>query len=789
MVKKYSVGGMSCSNCALGIEKVVSLLNGVHKVSVALMEKSMTVDFDNEKISENDIILAVKKIGYTVTEYKQQTEKSKKNLDAERLKKRFLLSIVFMLPLMWFSMGKMIGLPVPNDTISLSIQLVLAVIVMVINRSFFINGTRAVFRGMANMDTLVSLGSISAFIFSVVTYIVTLTNGTTAHVFFEASAMVLTLVTLGKWLEELSKKRTGKEVERLASLMPDTATIIENGVERVVNLSSIKVGDLVVFKAGDYVCVDGVITYGEGGIDKSALTGESMPVEVFTGDNVISGSIVRTGYIQVKAEKVGEDTVFSGIVKIVKEAGSSKAPVQKFADKVAGVFVPVVTAIALVTFVLWWALGGELYKAFNFAISVLVVSCPCALGLATPVAVMAATGKGASMGVLYKDATALQNASRVNCILLDKTATLTEGKPSVVNYKNLSYRSDSEIFSIVSALESLSNHPLAKPLIDYCGTSNANVENFSSVTGKGISGTIDGVTYTLGRIDNLDEIPKEFDGNTVVALSNGYSNMAIFGLFDLLKKDAVATISALNKKGIKTVMITGDNDAVAKKICMQAGIAEYRANVMPEDKQSAVLDYKKQGYFVAMAGDGINDSPALKEADIGIAMGSGTDIAIESADIVLTGESFSTLSHVLGVSKKAVKVIKGNLFWAFIYNVLAIPIAAGALSFVNVIFTPTLASLCMSISSLFVVTNALTIRTYKGKQNLADSEKIIVNIKGMMCNHCKGKVESALLSLMGVENVEVNLKKGTAIILGNTTDIAINTAVENAGFTVTKIKR
>ena len=502
MIKKFTVGGMSCSNCALGIEKAVGRLNGVSSVRVALMDKSMTVSYDEGAVSEEQIISTVIKLGYTAKPYmtKKADGIAPKNDDANKLKHRFLVSIIFLLPLMYFSMGGMLGLPVPPHKINLIIQAVLAIILIVINRAFYINGTRAVLHGTANMDTLVALGSVSAYIYSLVTLVLAWCKNSQSHAFFEASAMVLTLVTLGKWLEELSKKRTGEEVEKLSRLIPDEATIRVDGADKTVKLSSVVKGDILVFKAGEYLSVDGVIIEGSAGMDKSAITGESMPVEAAVGDYVTSGSIVRSGFILVRAEKVGEDTLFSGIVKIVKEAGVSRAPFQKLADKVAGVFVPVVTAIALIGFVAWLLISGNLYLAFNFGISVLVISCPCALGLATPVAVMAATGKAASLGILFKDAEALQKACKINCVLLDKTATLTVGKPVVTVYKNYSNVSDSEVFAIVSAMEAKSSHPLAEPLIEYCGLSNFILDSFEYETGKGIIAKIDGANWTLGLL-------------------------------------------------------------------------------------------------------------------------------------------------------------------------------------------------------------------------------------------------------------------------------------------------
>ena len=784
MTAKFSIGGMSCSACSSGIEKSVNRLDGVVSAQVSLMQKSMTVDFDHTKISAENIIVAVEKLGYTARPFGED------EIVKNPVKKRFFWSLGFLIPLMYLSMGGMIGLPTLAMKISLPIQAVLAIIILIINKRFFISGVRAVKNLSPNMDTLVSLGSFSAYVYSLVEMILLFTGKTVNHVFFEASAMVLVLVTLGKWLEDISKRKTGQEIEKLSKLIPKAVTVIRDGKQTTILTSQLVIGDLVVVKAGDYLAVDGVILEGNGALDKSAITGESIPEEVTVGGAVTSGSIVKNGYLVITAKKVGEQTLFSKIINAVKTAGASKAPVQKLADKISAWFVPTVTAIALVTFIIWLIIKIDLYYAFNYAISVLVVSCPCALGLATPVAVMAATGKGASMGILFKDAEALQKAKNVNCVILDKTATLTVGKPKVTEFENLSNLKDQEVLSIAYALEQKSNHPLADAVLEFCKNSDKKVDNFTYEIGKGIRGEIDGQAYYLGNYNLTNKIKERYVGKSIVALSIKDKIIALFLIADYLKENSKDAVNSLNNLGIKTVMLTGDNQSSAKLIADQTGILEFKSEVLPTDKLSGVNEYKEKGYFVAMVGDGINDSPALKGADVGIAMGNGTDVAIDSADIILAGGNLYGVSNAVGISKKATGIIKENLFWAFIYNVLMIPIAGGALSFVGITLSPMLASAAMCVSSLFVVTNALRINGYKKIEEKDSSKENIMKVKieGMMCKHCEAKVKEIISLTKDVQGVEIKLKKGLALIDGNPDKDALKTAIESAGYKVISIE-
>ncbi len=798
MKEKFTVGGMTCTNCSSGIERCLAKTDGINSVSVSLIAGEMDVDFDREKISPQTIIALVEKLGYKACVYGTETGKIKSQ--SEVLKFRFIISLIFLIPLLYFSMGEALSLPVPTYEVDLCLQAVLTTAVLIVNRKFFVSGCKAVIHGSANMDTLVSLGSASAYIYSaVMTVIAIIGSYRPPHVFYEASAMVLCLVTLGKWIEELSKRKTGDAIDKLTGMMPKTVDIMVEGRERTVLTAELNKGDVLVLKTGDYVPVDGVVTEGSASVDKSAVTGESLPIELSVGDGVTSGSIVKTGYILVRAEKVGNDTLFSKIVETVKNAGASKAPAQKFADGVAKYFVPIVTCLAVITFVVWFFSSNDLYKSLNFAISVLVISCPCALGLATPVAVMTATGKGASVGVLFKDAAAIQNAGVINCVLLDKTATLTEGKPTVTDYRNFTYESDETVFPIVSALESKSSHPLAECVKEYCGESNKTVTEYEYVAGKGIIGVVDGVKYYLGNAAlipeniKLVELDGKFDGKTVVYLADEIQLVSVFGVSDVLKKNSKSAVKTLNDMGIKTVMITGDNESVAKRIAIEAGISEYRADVLPQDKADAVGEYKKEYGFVAMVGDGVNDSPALKVADVGIAMGTGTDVAIDSADVVLVSGNLNALPETVNLSKKAVKIIKGNLFWAFFYNVIAIPVAAGVFAFAGLTLTPVISSACMCCSSLFVVGNALRIRkdgNKKPKKPPTPKTKYIIKIDGMMCMHCVTKVKESLESLPSVLKVKVSLEEKAAMVeCSRPCESEFGSAIKKVGFKVKSVNK
>lgn len=711
---KYTVLGMMCTNCSSGIERAVRKLN-IDSVTVSLLDKEMTVEFDPEKTSEKEIIRAVKNLGYKIYRRGENVKD-----DAEILKKRLIISLVLVVPLLYFSMGGMIGLPVFPELVNHIVSAALAVAMVVVNRAFFVGGIKAVFNRSANMDTLITLGAGSAFIYSAVVMTVAFIRGEHhVHLFFDAVGMVFTLVTLGKLLEELSKKRTGSEIEKLSALVPETVSVLDGEEIKTVKLSEINAGDVILLRVGECCAVDGEVIFGQGVADNSAITGESMPVEVFVGEKITSGTILRDGFIRIRAEKVGGETVFSRIIEAVKKAGASKAPVQKLADKIAAVFVPVVSLIAIVTFITWMILTGDLYTAFKFAVSVLLISCPCALGLATPIAITVAMGKGATLGILFKDAKALQDFGKVNCVLFDKTATMTKGKPEVVKCEVFGDRD--EILPLVYAMEVNSIHPLAKAISDYSENYNRNLvpENYEYLIGKGVKCDFNGKTYYLGngKLVSLKNERKTDDVSdcSEILFSDGSALLAAFYVADVVKDGAKKVVEELSDRAVRSVMVTGDKKEVALKIAEEVGINDCVYEVLPEQKAEIVEEYRNQGYYTAMVGDGVNDSVALKTADVGIAVGDGTDVAIESADAVLVGGDVGRIPVAVDLGKKTFGVIKGNLFWAFFYNVLLIPIAAGALFPLGISLSPALCSASMSLSSIFVVLNALRLRGFKNK--------------------------------------------------------------------------
>lgn len=783
------------------------------------MAKSMKVDFDESVVSEEKIFSVVKELGYGIYNENEQPKGKAENRD-NKLFIRFIISVCLLAPLLYVSMGHMIKAPVPfflnphkgyGQWFALY-QCILAAAVIAVNFAFFKNGIIAVFKRVPNMDTLVALGSGASFIYSLVlTVLIFVGNsngnpswsGLYSDLHFESAATILALVTVGKWLEEKSKKKTGTEIEKLLKLAPDTVTVECDGVRKTVPVKEVKVGDIVVVKQGEYVPVDGIITDGHGFVDKCAVTGESLPVEVTSGDTVTSAAIVTNGVLKLRAERVGEQTTLSKIIEMVREAGASKAPIQKIADKIAGIFVPVVTAIALITFLVWLLIDGgfRAEHCVTYAISVLVVSCPCALGLATPVAVMTATGKAASLGILYKDAESLQRVCGINSVLLDKTATLTMGKPQVTDVCVFGCDRE-EILKIACGIERNSNHPLAKCVVEYVG-GGTDVSDFSYIVGQGARAVYGGEIYSLGNIKLVTgvKISKEVkdaaanlsaQGKTVLYMADSKRVVALIAVADVIKEGSAQAINMLKDRNMKIAMLTGDESKTAQAVAASVGIDDFVAEVMPEDKLKAVVNLQNAGGCVAMVGDGINDSPALKQADVGIAMGSGTDVAIDSADVVLVGEDLRTLDTVFDLSRATVRNIKENLFWAFIYNVVMIPVAAGAFSALGFSFNPMIAALCMSLSSLFVVGNALRLLRYRNKKIIKEDKymKKIIHIEGMCCEHCAKRVENALSAVSGVVSADVKLKKKIAVVRSREEidDAEISKVISEAGYTVTAIE-
>jgi len=736
MIQQFDIGGMSCAACSARIERVTNKLEGMNQSTVNLLANSMICDFDEKVLSADDIIKAVEKAGFSASLKKEEKKQPEEKYTP--IKVRLWASVVLLILLMYVSMGHMMGLPLPhfvhhNPLVFSGIQLIITIPVLYLNRKFFISGFKALKSGGANMDTLVAIGSLSAFLYGIVAVCViafakdnAIKEQYAMNLYFESAAMILTLVTVGKYLESRSKDRTGDAIRKLKDLAPAKAIVLRDGTEIEVDTKDIKIGDIVIIKPGSGIPVDGRIISGHTSVDQSALTGESMPVEKTIGDSVISASVNKSGLIQIEATNVGSDTTLSRIIKLVEETGATKANITRIADKVSGIFVPVVMCIALLAAIIWLIAGKGFAFAFNIGVSVLVISCPCALGLATPVAVTVAAGSCAREGVLIKSAEALETLSHVDTIVFDKTGTLTEGKPQVTDVAVYNY-DKKDFLSIGASLENASEHPLAGAVLAYCKDVPLKaVENFSAIAGKGIKGSIDGEEIYGGSIKYMTELGIDLttaktdldrfanEGKTLMLFGKGTELIGIFAVADKLKESSQKAIAELKEMGIDTIMLTGDNKSAAQAICKEAGIDKTIAEVLPDRKEAEIRTLCESGKRVAMVGDGINDSPALARADVGIAMAKGTDIAIDSADIILMKSDPSDVVLAAKYSKRTMTNIKQNLFWAFFYNTLGIPVAAGILyPLWGITLSPMFAAAAMSFSSIFVVTNAL--RLYKRK--------------------------------------------------------------------------
>lgn len=714
MKKTFNITGMSCSACSARVQKTMDNLDGVINAEVNLLSNKMTCEFDENVLSVKDIVSAVKKAGYGASEEKSLSDDSKK------IKIRLIISIVFLIILMPFSMQHMFGYTLVADhKINGLIQIILTLPIIIVNYEYFYKGFKNLFKFAPNMDTLIAIGSGVSFLYSAYNLFMMFLGKqtTTEHLYFESSGMILAFITIGKYLEAVSKKKTTSAIEELIKLTPDEVTVILDGVETVIKTKDVKVGDIIIAKAGEHIAVDGEIISGDAEINQSSVTGESLPILKGIGDEVISSTIVESGYITYKASRVGEDTTISQIIKLVEEASNSKAPISRLADKISLIFVPCVIAISIITLGIWLLCGASFAFAFNCAVSVLVISCPCALGLATPVAIMVGTGVGAKNGILIKNAETLETAHEIGYALFDKTGTITEGKPYVTGVQ--SYIDEQELKQIAQTMESKSEHILAKAVTEYCGDIQPlEATDFKTERGKGVSCKIGDKTYYCGNLKYLSENGVDiFDtseaSETIVYFACENEVIGIFTVADKIKDDSKNGISALNEMGIKTVLVTGDNKHIAKKIAKEAGISEIEAEALPQEKEKIVRKYQDFGK-VAMVGDGINDSPALTAAEVGIAVGAGTDIAIESADIVLTSNRITDVATSIKLSKKVISTIKMNLFWALFYNVIGIPLAAGALyNPFGLLLNPMIGAAAMSLSSIFVVTNALRLKRFK----------------------------------------------------------------------------
>ncbi|MDO4661562.1 MAG: heavy metal translocating P-type ATPase [Tissierellia bacterium] len=848
MKQKFDVTGMTCAACQANVQKAVSKL-GVDDVNVSLMTNSMNVEYDNNKLSEKDIIQAVEKIGYGANVKGEKVKKEDSKSKELEILKRLKISVVLTAILMYIAMGHMINLPqipflegIEGASNFALTQLLLAIPVVFVNRKFYINGFKGLFHRAANMDTLVALGSLAALVYGIfalyrmnygfATNNLEIVEMYRHNLYFESSAMILTLITVGKYLEEKSKGKTKSSLESLMKLTPKTANIIRDGEEISVNVSNINKGDIIVVRPGESIAVDGRIVEGSSLVDESVITGESIPVEKSKGDEVISATINKQGSFKFVAEKVGEDTTISKIIELVNDANETKAPIARLADKIAGIFVPTVIVISIVTFVVWMIARGEVEFALNMAISVLVISCPCALGLATPVAIMVSTGKSAELGLLFKNAESLENLHKIDTILLDKTGTITSGKPEVTDI--LTDMDENKLIQIAASIENKSEHPLSLAISNYAKENDISIKeisDFNSVSGRGIEASIDNNKYFAGNkkfmmensidLEDFEEKANTLsnEGKTSMYFASKDKVIGIIAVKDNPKESSKIAIDEMKSLGYEVIMVTGDNEKTAEAIRKDLNIDNKFAEVVPSDKDKVVKKLQEKGKKVLMVGDGINDAPALARSDIGVAIGNGTDVAIDSADVVLMKDDLLDVVSAIELSKATIKNIKENLFWAFFYNILGIPIAAGV--FYNAFglsLNPMIGSFAMSLSSLFVVTNALRLRKFKpefknedsinqiyenklenknkkeikkeeNKEDNMFSKKKTVNVEGMMCENCAKHVTEALESVKNVKSAKVSLEDKNAVIKykDDVDDNEIKEKVKEAGYKVTSI--
>ena len=841
--EKYTVTGMTCSACSSRVEKAVSSLKGMKKASVNLLTNSMQVEYDDSILSSSDIENAVINAGYGIggSDTASVSAKTEKNNEKDEMLHRLVYSFVFLLFLMSISMSYLIaktGFPIPQwfqnifwgneNAITFAFaQFLIVLPILYLNRVYYIRGYKNLFHLSPNMDTLIAVGSSASMFYGIFALFrmswglghndMELVGTYSMDLYFESAGMIVTLITLGKYLESRSKKKTSKAIEKLVALAPKEAEIERNGQVMTVPVEQLVVGDIVIIRPGESIAVDGVIVEGSTSVDQSAITGESIPVEKQVGDNVVSASINKNGFIKIRAVKVGENSTINQIIKLVEEASSSKAPIARMADKIASIFVPVVMTIALVTIIVWLISGATFEFALSAGITVLVISCPCSLGLATPVAIMVGTGKGAENGILIKSGEALETAHKVDTVVMDKTGTITEGKPKVTDIVEYTDKKSLLIYAV--SLEKNSEHPLAEAIVKYGNENNItpkNIENFEAVFGKGVKAISDNSTIFGGnrafmKENNIDisKIEPQIDsladeGKTPLIFAKDSNVIGIIAVADVEKETSRKAIEEFTKMGISTVMLTGDNERTAKAIQKRLNIPKVIAQVLPEDKEKEIRRLQDEGHCVAMIGDGINDAPALAKADVGIAIGAGTDVAIESADAVLVRNDLLDAVSAVKLSKAVIKNIKENLFWAFFYNCIGIPVAAGVLYPIwGIKLSPIFGAAAMSLSSICVVTNALRLRrfkTYKSSEKVEETvievkkenEKMkkVLSIEGMMCGHCQAHVEKALKAMDGVTSVEVSLenKNATVELSKDISDAEFKAVIEDAGYELKNVQ-
>lgn len=884
MKERFDVTGMTCSACSSHVEKSVSKLTGVENVSVNLLTNSMQVEFDENKLDTAGIIKAVEDAGYgaavkdghaksgTKTSGQSDSQEnsglSAVEQNVKNMKKRLIVSLIFWIPLMYVSMGHMIyqwlNIPMPPFTMNFLhgnenaityafTQFLLLLPILIANQKYFKNGFKTLWHRSPNMDSLIAIGAGAAILYGIFAiYRIGYAMGhgdimvvhQYAHdLYFESAGTILTLITIGKYLETKSKGKTSEAITKLLNLAPKTVTVVRDGVEQVVDAADVGKGEIFLVKPGESVAVDGIVLEGKSSFDESAITGESIPVPKQEGDAIVSASMNKSGLIRAKATKVGEDTTIAQIIRLVEEASSSKAPIAKMADKIAGVFVPTVITIALITGVIWLISGATFEFAMSTVIAVLVISCPCALGLATPVAIMVGTGKGAENGILIKSGDALETAHQIDTVVLDKTGTITQGKPVVTDIicaagKNAD---KTQLLQIAGSLEKGSEHPLAEAIVNYCVTNNISLEkvtDFNALFGKGIEGTVSGTHYYAGnekmmeekgislsaeQKNQIRELAKQ--GRTPLLFADENQFLGIVAVADVVKPTSKEAVQKFRDYGIHVIMLTGDNEVTAQAIKEQVGIDEVIAGVLPTQKEEKISALKQAGHKVAMIGDGVNDAPALASADVGIAIGAGTDVAIESADIVLMKNDLLDAVGAVKLSKAVIRNIKENLFWAFFYNSIGIPLAAGVLyPLFQIKLNPMFGAAAMSLSSVCVVSNALRLRWVKlhdakktqsepyqdvaastiadiNQHNALDNNikstnndkgestmTTTISIEGMMCAHCQAHVEKALKEVAGVTEVTVSLENKNAVVTGDASVEALKQAVVDAGYEVTDVK-